>query len=649
MSPVFRKVELQCTNVVDTGPVIDVEKLADIRKPPSCASADDDGGVVGAERLLPTRATDAHERSAARGPRSERRVSPRGPATSAHTMPDASLPSGRWWQRPDVGDFGDPLVLPCRSMPFSLRERPARSKFDDLKRLALPSTMTESFMRYRSLVLGLVVGSAAMGGACNEHVFRKVELQCTNVVDAKLVLDVEKPADILIVVDNSGSMCEEQDNLAKNFFDPACPLTDLNNIPAQFKNPNDETIAELSKSCGFIQMLAAFDNDFHVGVITSDTGLCDNRFGEANGDNACGAGDPNWGRRPQRGCLQKPPGEVKTIFSRGDTDIGVRFQATLQNIRTFGSSVERELDAAQIFLDPASERAPGCEGDRDAFFRDGAKLSIIFLSDEEDCSHDDTIAVDAGGFGNENAGEQCVVDGRESAEYQQVYANAAGACYNAGANLKAVSTYVDFFKGAKANPDDVQVAVIAGGLVNDRDGVTAGGCIIDNAGEPSGACIPLQGKASQTVGCGGNGQPPCCTADPGTRYIALAQQMGQKGLADSICRTSFRDTMIKIAQFVGRTDFVTLSEAPSDPKLILVTILRAGSTTPESIRPVTDCTNEDGWQLDGLQIRFCGNAGPKPGDELNVQAALVRASDDEDGGVVGAECQLPTDLQTATN
>ena len=81
-------------------------------------------------------------------------------------------------------------------------------------------------MRVRSHLLGLTLVSLAASGACNEHVFRQVELECDRTLETDVAVNVEKAADILIVVDNSGSMCEEQANLAQNFFDANCPLTD---------------------------------------------------------------------------------------------------------------------------------------------------------------------------------------------------------------------------------------------------------------------------------------------------------------------------------------------------------------------------------------------------------------------------------------
>ena len=262
---------------------------------------------------------------------------------------------------------------------------------------------------------------------CNRRVFEQVEPTCDVTIASDIDIPDEKASDILIVVDNSGSMQEEQTRLAAAFINDtaACPIgkNDLKDFArcedepdlavCFFRNPSPDMLAAPApdglRDCGFIQVLSAFENDFRIGVITTDIGLCDNRIPAGQADLFCGPGKAgenfaecgtfdgiDWGFRPQRGCLQPngPPGTPLKVIARQDLvddvtsndEIGQRFIDTLKNIRVFGSSVERGLDAMQIFLNPASDRAPGCEDDLGKFLRKEAKLIVIFLSDEEDCS-----------------------------------------------------------------------------------------------------------------------------------------------------------------------------------------------------------------------------------------------------------------------
>jgi hypothetical protein len=257
--------------------------------------------------------------------------------------------------------------------------------------------------------------------ACNEHVFRYVPDSCEAEQVQVKEIPKEKAADILLVVDTSASMCEEQDALARNFFDERCDVTkdavgstDLSfgNIKDAYKNPTAAQVDDLDDRCGFIQILAAYDNEFRVGVITTDVSACDDDRGFSaglNGSPICGDRiEEDWGRRPQRGCLQAPPGARKKTFDRADRDVGDRFRATLRELGVYGSAFERGLDAMKIFLDPDAVRAPGCADDLQSFLRDDAKLVVVFLTDEEDCSHD---GVPTSAFPDENEGEDCAVDG----------------------------------------------------------------------------------------------------------------------------------------------------------------------------------------------------------------------------------------------
>lgn len=496
------------------------------------------------------------------------------------------------------------------------------------------------------VTLLMVVGAIA----CNRHVFRVVPADCVKEQQVERALAADVPADILVVVDNSASMCEEQDNLVENFFDPDCPIDVSQPIPAEYVNPTPDVVAQLAQNCGFIQILSLFEKDFRLGVITTDVSQCDNAFGLASvaAANCDGTSYEEWGRKPQRGCLQ-PTADGQKIISNTDVrsgDIGTKFRGVLENIRTFGSPFERGLDAVEIFLDPRSERAPGCEGDLERFLRPDAKLIVIFLSDEEDCSHADG----AYGFTDENkakgadnlAASSCSV-ASEPYYNQRTPAASPEECYTASDRLAPLDRYVDFLRARKG--DDVAVAVIAG-AVEANANIEPAGCRISN-GAPSAMCTPSRGSSNATGPSGfcnadrlqEEGLPPCCQADSGSRYFQFARAFGAGSyLENSICYDSFRSTMIDIASFIGREEFVRLAEQPADPDAILVRVRRAGSDETENLPRIPDGEDpdgRDGWQYDGnLEINFYGNAVPQPGDSVFVAALDNRG----DGG---AECVAP--------
>jgi hypothetical protein len=532
----------------------------------------------------------------------------------------------------------------------------------------------------RRVITLAVVGVAVLaGGGCNRRVFEQVKPTCDQTIANDVDIPAEKAADILIVVDNSGSMQEEQDRLAAAFINESgdCPINknDLKDFarcdeaspPAvcAFANPSPEILAAPGPqglaNCGFIQVLAAFENDFRIGVITTDVGVCDNRIPDAQGETLCRQvplppectnADPGnrWGFRPQRGCLQPngPPGTVTKVIARQDLldadatndDIGDRFINTLSNIRVFGSPVERGLDAATMFLDPATDRDASCAGDLDSFLRKDAKLIVIFLTDEEDCSRAPEVAAcptdtSCSGCDSETGceifgctpGAECTPGftefrGETCGEFEDHFESlrGAGRCYDLEGSLTPVDRYVDLLKGAKANPNDVSVAVIAGGLPDANGDINAAGCAFDSGnGQPIGGCIEKQGTSNNCAPDEG-----CCFADPGGRYFDLATGMGPNGLKDTICVDNFGETMIKIAVKIADVDFVKLAEKPADAALVFVEKAPASSDDFGLVGRIggTACGDGNGWVLeeDGQTVRFCGDARPGPGERIRVRA-----------------------------
>ena len=67
----------------------------------------------------------------------------------------------------------------------------------------------------RAAAVALTCAATLLG--CNDHPLVKIESILTATQDDRFVLPPKTKLDILFVVDNSGSMCEEQVNLGENF------------------------------------------------------------------------------------------------------------------------------------------------------------------------------------------------------------------------------------------------------------------------------------------------------------------------------------------------------------------------------------------------------------------------------------------------
>ncbi len=183
----------------------------------------------------------------------------------------------------------------------------------------------------------------------------------------------EPPADvdILWVVDNSPSMAQEQVEVGHRFAE-------------------------------FIGHLEDTNIDFHIGVITTDVDDDNDLAGHL-------LGDPR-------------------VIDSSIEDFEMVFNDRVQ-VGVDGSDMERGLEAAYMAL-----TEPMISDANAGFLRRDAVLSIIFVSDENDCS-------DRGGFPEEATGM---------------------ACYDQPEKLVPVREFVNDFRALKADGSDVITSAIVG-------------------------------------------------------------------------------------------------------------------------------------------------------------------------------------------
>lgn len=169
-----------------------------------------------------------------------------------------------------------------------------------------------------------------------------------------LIIQPQK-TDILFVIDNSGSMAEEQSGIATE-------------LPA--------FIEELQKGAGVAQ-------DFRVGVITTSVYLrADN-----NGD---GTPEPTIQFPTQAGRLQPVHAADGTetgerFLSAGDPQLLEKFSRLVRQGIT-GSGQEAPFEAVRRAVSAPLTDTPVEQGGNGGFLRDGARLLVVLVTDEEDCS-----------------------------------------------------------------------------------------------------------------------------------------------------------------------------------------------------------------------------------------------------------------------
>ncbi|HLT29901.1 MAG TPA: vWA domain-containing protein [Myxococcaceae bacterium] len=357
--------------------------------------------------------------------------------------------------------------------------------------------------------------------------------------------------DILFVVDNSNSMREEQEGVA----------------------------TELPEFVRALQAGGGLTQDFRVGLVTTSVyqqaivpGGIDYRdfsdIGEA-------------GRlRP----VPEADGRIRADAPRWiegtDPELLPKFQRLIQQ-GTFGSGQETPFEAALLAVtDPLTAIEPDAGGNA-GFLRDGARLLVVVVSDEDDCS--------------ERARPPAVAVGTDPSRDW---------CNERAEDLTPVSAYVDAFHalsdttGARREVLWASIAPVA--LEDKRAEAVVDGTQLRNVGCPT-------------------------SRGPGLRQREMAEAFDPSlRNLDSICRPSYRESLIAIAAIANENQTVEVRNLP-DPGLLQVRITRADGT-------VQTCTESNGGftyspplrEDESGRIHFTAEC-PRRTDDQSVELMLLCA------------------------
>ena len=152
--------------------------------------------------------------------------------------------------------------------------------------------------------------------------------------------------DILFIIDNSGSMADEQINIATS-------------VPG-FVDGIQNTLADAES--------------YHVGVITTDA-----YSGNAQGCTAIGSLVTQTSGTDSSNSVCTPFADGFRFMTQND-DLGTKFACTARP-GTSGDGDERPMDAVRAALSPNMNGAGACNA---GFLRDDALLVLVFITDEED-------------------------------------------------------------------------------------------------------------------------------------------------------------------------------------------------------------------------------------------------------------------------
>jgi hypothetical protein len=382
--------------------------------------------------------------------------------------------------------------------------------------------------------------------------------------------------DMVIVIDNSGSMAEEQEILATGFFTMINAL--VNPVAAQdvAAKADDIRVAVVTSDLGLqysgkpgpvtgtssgVTGCSAMGDDgaFQTYATGLTVDIQDNEIDCVPGGNQC----PNaqWTcqggkcRAPGSGATAQCPslaGTYAELTPQNNND-NLAFQvACMAQQGTKGCGIEQQLEAAVVGL----KKHP-------TFVRDNYLLAVLIVSDEEDCSIKDKGLFDTPEWKDKVNGLNTACNYPESNETNFLY---------------TIERYKAEYLDIKAfDPNAVVFAAIVGvphenTLCQGRGNEIGQACLdsSDMTLEKTEFTDPASGQKywhfrSACVRDDDPGTPVIETeAKPGRRYVQLARAFGEKGYVYSICNKDWGPAMKEIAGLIASQLGGTCCSDPMD-------------------------------------------------------------------------------------
>jgi len=352
----------------------------------------------------------------------------------------------------------------------------------------------------------LLVGLLGTLGGCTceappERAGSNVPTSCA--YDAPLFAPVQ--TDILFVVDDSNSMSEEQQAVAR----------------------------ELPTFVQILQTGAGVEQNLRVGLVNTSV------YSAFLGNQLI------FTRYPQGGWLRQFPaadggaGGGERWLTDPDPEIVPRLSSAIIALGITGSFQETPFEAARIALTGTGfwTMLPDGGNPNGGFLRAGARLLVVAVSDEDDCSeidHDPPTVV----FTNAEGQNFCTLNENQ---------------------LTPVGDYVTAFQrldDGQGRPREVLWGAIAPVARSNKAAQGIGGSLGDG------------GPIIQNVDCPTSG-------GPGYRHRAMALAFDPTLTnLDSVCAPDYHDSLVAIAQVASIPQTLTLTDNVPDPRLLAVDITR---------------------------------------------------------------------------
>jgi hypothetical protein len=281
----------------------------------------------------------------------------------------------------------------------------------------------------------------------------------------------------------------------------------------------------------------------------------------------------------QSGLLQPVPnasGEpsAERFIEGTDPEVVEKFRRLVRQ-GTEGSGQESPFEAVRLAVATPSATRPLDQGGNGGFLRDGARLLVVVVTDEEDCSST-----------------------QRPPPVALTEDTSRDLCSEQSASLTSVEEYFGIFqnlKDSRGASREVLWATIGPVALSDK----RAGLIQETT--PSGTEV-------RTVECP-------TSFGPGFRHRAMAERFDSRlENLDSICKPSYRDTLIAIAELATLAQSIEVMNLP-DPQLARVELTRADNT-------VELCS------VAGGDLRYAPSVGGAPA-RLFFMGDCLRKADDK--------------------
>jgi hypothetical protein len=416
----------------------------------------------------------------------------------------------------------------------------------------------DAVKRRRAVACLLVAGLLGTLGGCTceappDRAGSTVPTSCA--YDAPLFAPVQ--TDILFVVDDSNSMSEEQEAVAR----------------------------ELPTFVQVLQTGAGVQQDLRVGLVNTSVYSA---FSPS-------AGQLSLTRYDQGGWLRPFPaadggvGDGSRWLTDPDPEIVGRLGAAIRGLGIQGSFQETPFEAARLALTGTGfwTVLPDGGNPNAGFLRQGARLLIVAVSDEDDCSE---------------------MDFRSPSVF---YTNAEGQnfCTLHEDLLTPVGDYVTAFQrldDGKGRPREVLWGAIAPVALSTKVAQGVQGAFGDG------------GAVIQNVDCPTSG-------GPGYRHRAMALAFDSTLTnLDSVCAADYHQSLVAIAQVASVPQTLTMTDNVADPRLLAIDVTRADGKVQRCTLANGGITYVEATSTDQPAVRFQSGCLRRPTD-TRVEVKLLCA------------------------